>query len=150
MYIINGIVLLLSVLVWGSPVLSASNMDLEQENAIRRDIREEVGRAIAPWRPNHSKGGMNLDKRFGDPIWKMDFPDGGCEITLTFPKGPFDKGQAADFQLDAVNKIYKAFAKNHAYPEKVVFRLYSKNGKKFEGIAIGKRDDNQIRWRAQE
>lgn len=48
------------------PALS-EELSAEQEKRLEVGIREEVQRKIAPWRPDLSKGLMNLDVRFGTP-----------------------------------------------------------------------------------
>lgn len=144
-YVLTYIIFVLC-LGMADPALS-EEWSAEQEKRLEAGIREEVQNEIAPWRPDHSKGLMNLDARFGTPEWGFSFAPGTCSVTLTFPKGPMDWQEASRFQMNAVQKIIHVFNGEGISLETLTFKLLSRTGKTLEGIASYDASDDMIRWK---
>lgn len=128
------------------PALSKT-LSAEDERQLAASIQEEVQHEIAPWRANHSRGGMNLDARFGTPEWNFSFAPGTCDITLTFPKGPVGRKEASRFQMNAVQRIIKIFAAERVPLDSLTFTLFSNQGETLEGIGSFASSDRMIRWK---
>lgn len=143
---ILGYALVALCLCMAAPAL-AEGLSSGEERRLEEGIRSEVQREIAPWRANHSKGGMNLDARFGTPEWSFSFEPGTCSVTLTFPKGPMEWKEVSRFQLAAAQKILNVFSREGVQLDTLTFKLYSRQGKKLEGVATTSSSDDKIRWK---
>lgn len=166
--------LLAGFFFFAAQAFGADSQIQDMDTNLRNALNEKLESIIAPWRPNHSKGAMNLDIRYGTPQRAIDLNENG--IALTFPRGPFKSRdeiaknlvEIIDMMVNTYNKynreinILGAFIFSHdndgkkvfegsafyniKNPKKIYFTIYPNNKKKFSGTAEFMRYPTRIIW----